>query len=178
MTAAFVIVFCQSKNWSAKHSTKVIIMTTEAYKSAVSNWLNEQEFYAWKLASDSRDFDRIRNAMNHVSDSELYSMTKGLENDIRSNHERKEREKKSHRMMHLSPVEDERGVSFYDLFTGELVASMRRQENGLYSYLGPVGGEAEALFGRGGIFGAGGPYHQMADKKFFNYDSRKMPGML
>ncbi|GEM_PF-5818281 len=144
--------------------------------NTVLNWLDREETLHWKYA-DSLSFNRIREAAKSGTDEEkLYRMTDDLARDIRSNAERKKKEKESHRMIHLLPHADKRGnISFYDHLTGHLVAGMNKMENGLFSYYGPADNDhLGALFGRGGILGMGGPYHQLADNNFFNYDSKNI----
>ncbi|MBI4894976.1 MAG: hypothetical protein HY831_00650 [Candidatus Aenigmarchaeota archaeon] len=145
--------------------------------STVLNWLDRTETLHWKYA-DSLAFDKIREAARSGTDEDkLYKMTDDLARDIRSNAERRENSKASapHKMIHLLPHADGHGnISFYDHLTGHLVAGMHKMENGLFSYYGPADNDhLGALFGRGGILGMGGPYHQLADGNFFNYDSKR-----
>lgn len=143
--------------------------------STVLSWLDRTETLHWKYASDE-SFDNIRKAArNGTDEATLYKMTDDLARDIRTTAQRAKEIPHDKKMIHLLPHVDKHGVTFYDHLTGHLVAAMHKMDNGLFSYYGPADDKnLGALFGRGGILGMGGPYHQLADGNFFNYDSKNM----
>ncbi|MBI5332013.1 MAG: hypothetical protein HZB65_00405 [Candidatus Aenigmarchaeota archaeon] len=169
-------------------------MVSASYANELRSFLNtEKNFLDYGTNEDRALFSEIQrnlktsNALysssesnEEMSDNILYQKAERLAKSIRAGYENSHRPMQkavNNQSMNIVPYMVNGNMYLYDSLSGSLIASMTKQYNGLYSYYGPVGGIAESLFGRGGIFGAGGPYHQMADSNFFNYD-RKLPKIV